>query len=107
MDKTDRINLICGDLLGGLCASRRSLGTEGSLAILRQIAMPETKHEIIKWPKKVLYPVTRAPHAAAIEKAVSKVVAKMKPRSFCVCGRNCAVNRKHIATLNAKRDRHA
>lgn len=57
------------------------------------------KHEIIKWPK-VLYPVKRSKHAAAIERAVEAIV---KPRnSFCACGRNCALNRKHAALLNAK-----
>lgn len=56
------------------------------------------KHGIIKWPE-ALCPVTRAPHGAAISRAVNRVVRKMKPPSFCYCGRNCAVNRKHTALL--------
>lgn len=54
------------------------------------------KHEIIKWPE-VLFPVSRAPHARAISRAIDKLV---KPRkSWCHCGRNCAVNRAHMALI--------
>lgn len=54
------------------------------------------KHEIINVPS-VLYPVGRAPHARAISRAIEKIV---KPRkSFCHCGRNCAVNKKYVAMI--------
>lgn len=61
----------------------------------------EMKHEIIKFPK-VLYPVNRSKKAKAIERAVREVISKT-PRSFCTCGRNCAVNKKYLAgqTANA------
>src|SRR5688572_24146714 len=51
------------------------------------------------YPERVLYPV-RLPLPArrrAIERAVDAVVARMKPRSLCYCGKFCATHRKLLA----------
>jgi len=48
------------------------------------------------FPERVLYPV-KLPSLArrkAIERAVTTVVSKMRPRSLCRCGKFCATHRK-------------
>ena len=56
------------------------------------------KHKIITLPP-TLYPIKRPRTAKAISRAVSEVVKKMRPPSFCYCGENCALNRKHRALM--------
>jgi hypothetical protein len=48
------------------------------------------------YPKQVLYPVTLPAPAtrAAIERAISAVVERMRPRSLCQCGEFCALDKK-------------
>lgn len=59
------------------------------------------EHGIWFQTTRVLFPAVRSPHAKAIAKAVREVVERMPPRkSYCYCGKNCAVNRKYVAMLN-------
>lgn len=57
--------------------------------------MPEQKHGPV-YPEKVLYPLSGPSPAKRkrIERAVTEVVRKMRPRSLCWCGKFCALHRK-------------
>lgn len=52
----------------------------------------------------VLYPVHRPRAAGRIKRAVSEVVARMKPISLCVCGEFCATDRKLRLNKKEKKD---
>lgn len=58
--------------------------------------MAEKKHGPM-FPREVLYPVRRPAAAKRIDRAVAKVVSKMRPISLCWCGKFCATHRKLAA----------
>ena len=73
----------------------------------KDVSELEPQHGIWFQATRVLFPVVRPKNHKEISRAVKAVVARMKPRkSYCYCGKDCAVNRKYVAMLERQRNQN-